>query len=126
MHIQMTVAEAESLIATRYPGLSKPLTKFPKHAPQSLDAWLTARKRERGYMPRKYAAVPFYIYLAEHAIDALPPRVFPAVFNFEDGTRLPDKGLIKALFYNGSLCCRHVGELAFGLTEEGQRRFFGD
>ena len=123
VRINMTIAEAEALIANRYPDASKPLTKCITHDYTSLDAWLSDPKQEEATHDRKYAAVPFYLHLAAQAQNELPSSVFPVVFEFEDGKRIPDKGLVKALYYKGLLGFQHHGELALGLTEAGRQQF---
>lgn len=126
MKIKMTTAEAEKLIASDYPGASKPLTKTTKvRDPNSIEVWLTDPKPESIGHTRKFAGVPFYLRLAANAEDELPAYSFPAVFEFADNKkRCPDKGLIKALFDNGLIEGKYLDDqLVFLLTETGVSQF---
>ena len=126
MKINMTTAEAEDLIAADYPGASKPLTKTTSvRQPNSIESWLENPKPDSGNHARKFAAVRFYLRLAENAEGELPAHSFPALFEFSDTEqRFPDKGLIKALYDQALIDGKYLGDqLVFVLTETGVSQF---
>ncbi|MBE2275364.1 MAG: hypothetical protein IAE87_03600 [Rhodobacteraceae bacterium] len=128
MRIALRTNHAEQIIADRYAGASKPLTKTTSvRSPHDVQSWLANPKPERGDLARKFAAVPFYLELAGHCPDALPDDAFPAVFDLADGQqRYPDKGLVKTLLVQGLVVGRTVhDELIFELTERGRAQFLG-
>ena len=128
MRIALRTNNAEQIIADRYAGVSKPLTKTTSvRSPHDVQSWRSNPKPERGDLDRKLAAVPFYLELASHCPDALPDHAFPAVFDLADGQRrFPDKGLIKTLLDQSLVVGRMAhGELIFELTERGRAQFLG-
>ena len=128
MRIALGTERAEQIIAERYAGASKPLTKTTSVRNQhDVQSWCTNPKPEpdRADLDRKLAAVPFYLELAEHSPERLPQHSFPAVFDLADGQRrFPDKGLIKTLL-DRDLVCGHQceNELIFVLTAAGRATF---
>jgi hypothetical protein len=124
MRIALGAELVEQIIADSYAGASKPLTKATsvrnRHDVQS---WRSSPRGERRVdTARKFAAVRFYLDLAGHSPEPLPPNSFPAVFDLADGQRrYPDKGLIKSLLDEGLVSGQTISdELVFVLTPSGQ------
>jgi hypothetical protein len=129
MRIALRTDNAEQIIAQRYAGASKPLTKSTSvRFPHDVQSWRSNPKPARGDLDRKFAAIPFYLELASHCPDPLPGHAFPAVFDLADGQRrYPDKGLIKTLLDQGLVVGQMAeGELIFVLSEAGRATFMGE
>ncbi|WP_121632043.1 hypothetical protein [Tropicibacter alexandrii] len=127
MRIAIRAERAEQLISDSYPGASKPLTKSTSvRNPQDPESWRSSPRGERrADTARKFAAIGFYLELASHSPDPLPPGSFPAVFDLADGQRrFPDKGLIKSLLDADLISGQTINnELVFVLTPSGQATF---
>ncbi|WP_026758866.1 hypothetical protein [Sediminimonas qiaohouensis] len=127
MRIAIRTEHAEQIIADSYAGASKPLTKTTSvRNLHDVQSWRSSpRDERRADTTRKFAAVPFYLELASHSPEPLPPHSFPAVFDLADGQRrYPDKGLIKSLLDQGLVSGQTISdELVFVLTQDGQATF---
>ncbi|MBU2889861.1 hypothetical protein [Celeribacter halophilus] len=127
MRTAIRTQHAEQIIADSYAGASKPLTKTTSVRDiHDVQSWRSSPRRERrADTARKFAAVPFYLELASHCPDPLPPNGFPAIFDLADGQRrYPDKGLIKSLLDQGLISGQTVNdELVFVLTPPGRATF---
>ena len=127
MRIAIRTEHAERIIYDSYAGASKPLTKTTSvRNPHDLQSWRSIPRGERrADTARKFAAVPFYVELAGHSPEPLPPNSFPAVFDLADGQRrYPDKGLIKSLLDEDLISGQTINdELVFVLTPSGQAIF---
>jgi len=127
MRIAIRTEHAERIIAESYAGASKPLTKTTSvRSVHGVQSWRSSPRGERRPdTARKTAAVRFYLQLASHSPEPLPPNGFPAVFDLADGQRrYPDKGLIKSLLDEGLVTGQTISdELVFVLTPSGQAMF---
>ena len=129
MLIELRAEQAEREIVEGYPSASKPLTKTTSVlSPHDINSWRSnPREERRADTSRKFAAVRFYLWLANETVEALPASSFPAVFDFVDGERrYPDKGVIKSLLEANLIVGQLFrDELVFVLTEAGQALFQG-
>ena len=128
MHINMTSDQADQLIADRYSGASKPMSKNTSlRNTQSIDWWKSQGKNASITHTRKHAGIDAYLAFASHSLEPLPANTFPAAFHFSDQERRrPDKGIVKAFLRAGHITGQHHnGELIFALTPEGLAQFPG-
>ena len=123
MRINMAVQAAENLINGLYEGLSNPFSKIKNDDRSDSLEWLQSHPKRGSLTPRLRTALRFYLHLGQETIPSpLPIGYFPAIFNFIDCTRRPDKATIKIALALGIIeNDNQNGELVFRLTEEGQR-----
>jgi hypothetical protein len=90
-------------------------------SPHDLRWWTTQPKPATSGRIRRHAAVRAYLSLSQYAVLQLRCGAFPAVFDFNEGTRARvDKGIVKVLLDNDLISHRREGqELLFYLTSTG-------
>jgi hypothetical protein len=129
MQIPISVAEADHRLHDHYGGASAPIIKMPPPtlARANTEAhWRENPRTEGTDTARHIGALGFYFDIGTLASPSLPPFQFPAVFDFLDGRRRPDKGAIKTFLVNGVIEAvngsEESGALLFALTDLGRRR----
>jgi len=120
MRVNLSRAQADNVCRSEYPNRLLSDLKY-SDSPHDPNWWPTRPKPATSSGCRRPAAVRAYLSLAEYAAQALPVHIFPAVFEFCDGTRARvDKGTVKELLDHDIL--DYVGEhqeLLFCLTADG-------
>jgi hypothetical protein len=122
MRVNLSRAQADEVCRTEYGNRLLSNVLYNSDSPHDPDWWATRSKAATSAGRRRLAAIRAYLSLARYAAVPLFEHTFPAVFDFNDGTKAArvDKGTIKALKNNRLLNYRtERHELLFHLTTEG-------
>jgi hypothetical protein len=123
MRVNLSRAQADHLCRREYGNRLLSDIKC-NDSPHDIHWWRTLPKPATSGGTRRPAAILAYLSLGQHAAVQLRQGAFPAVFDFNDGTkaRRVDKGTIKALLSDNFLDhYREYQELFFFLTPTGNR-----
>jgi hypothetical protein len=129
MRIRLNCASADLRAREMYEGASPPLTKTGQQGnPNTVEFWLTSQKSEEVRDQRHIPALRLYLELAGYSHELIREHQFPAVFELINGTRWPDKGVIKAALNHGLIITvpgsQEQGELLFELSPEACNRLW--
>lgn len=121
MRIGQRSAYATRLARSFYKGDSPPISiVMANDLPLSLEWWVSNAQSESAESERHSGALRLYLELAKSSKFALPEFTFPALFDFDDQSMRPDKGVMK-VFLERRLVTPHMmgAQLVFVLTDDG-------
>jgi len=119
MRIAQRSGYATRLAREFYSGDSPPISiAKPEDQPLRLDWWTTNSQQESADSARHWGALMLYLELAKSSRIALPEYTFPALFDLDDTSMRPDKGVIKVYLERGLVLPRMMkSQLIFDVTE---------